>query len=93
MSNVDGGPALPTTERVIAENIRDYSELIEALRGRLYELNATMEAVDELAGLPLRYTSKVFAPTPIKTLGKISLGATLGSRCAAGLPSSKIENC
>jgi len=40
-----------------------------------------METVDEVAGLPLRYTSKLFAPFPIKTLGKVSLGPILGALC------------
>jgi hypothetical protein len=71
---------VPMTDRVIAE-VRSYPELIEAFRERLHELNATQEAVDELAGLPLRYTSKIFAPFPIKTVGKVSLGPILGALC------------
>src|SRR5262249_47415941 len=76
-----GDHVLPATARVIAANITNYAELIEALRGRLHQLDGTMEAVDELGGLPLRYTSKIFAPFPIKRLGAVSLGPILGALC------------
>src|SRR5262249_40908533 len=69
------------TDRVIAENIRTYGELVAAFRARLVELGTTMEMVDEVAGLPLRYSNKIFAPVPIKTLGKVSLGPILGALC------------
>lgn len=58
---------------------REYHELIAVLRKWMDGLGSTMEVVDEVAGLPTRYTSKIFAPIAIKTLGKVSLGATLGA--------------
>lgn len=63
---------------MIAQDVRSYDELLAVLRSRIAELGTTMETLDEVAGLPLRYASKLFAPNPIKTLGKISLGPTLG---------------
>jgi hypothetical protein len=58
---------------------RSYQELITALRARVVELGTTGESVDDVAGLPQRYTAKLLAPIPIKTLGKISLGPLLGA--------------
>jgi len=60
---------------------REYHELVAIIRARTNELGTTMEVVDEVAGLPTRYTSKVFAPMAIKILGKVSLGAILGALC------------
>jgi hypothetical protein len=59
--------------------VRDYWELVTALKARMHELGVTMETVDHVAGLPARYTSKIFAPHPIKGLGRISMGPTLGA--------------
>src|SRR5260370_18035116 len=61
---------------VLAE-ARDYDQLIDALKCRLWSLGTTMEAVDDLAGLPLRYTSKIFAEKKLKGVGRISLGPIL----------------
>jgi hypothetical protein len=66
------------TDGIIAE-ARDYGQLIDALRSRLDSLNTTMEVVDDVAGLPLRYSSKIFAPVPVKSVGKVSLGPILGA--------------
>jgi len=66
---------------MIVGEAREYHELVEILRQRTHALGTTMEVVDEVAGLPTRYTSKVFAPMAIKTLGKVSLGAILGALC------------
>ena len=59
--------------------VRDYSELIFALKQRMHELGVTMETLDDIAGLPTRYASKLFAPRAMKTLGKISLGPLIGA--------------
>jgi hypothetical protein len=53
--------------------VRDHQELIAALRARVVELGAAGETLDDVAGLPLRYTMKLLAPTPIKTLGRTSM--------------------
>ena len=67
-----------TTPKVLAE-CRSYDELVAALRARIGELNVTCESVDELAGLPTRYVSKLLAPTrrPIRQFGRASLGPLL----------------
>src|SRR5215472_11152373 len=40
--------------------VRSYDELVLALRARAFELGATHDSIDEVAGLPMRYTSKAF---------------------------------
>ncbi len=67
------------TDRVIATVCsRDgYAGLMAALLARMLELDTTCESVDEVAGLPDRYVSKLFAPVPIKGIGRKSLGPLL----------------
>jgi hypothetical protein len=57
----------------------NYDELIGAFRARMHSLNTPMEIIDEVAGLPTRYTSKIFAPARLKTVGRVSLGPLLGA--------------
>jgi len=59
--------------------VRDYQQLLDALRFRQNQLNISRETIDEVAGLPQRYTSKLLAPFPIKGVGRISLGPLLGA--------------
>lgn len=59
--------------------IRSMPELISALRTRAQTLGLAYGTVDAIAGLPDRYTSKLFAPVPIKNLGPISFEAILGA--------------
>jgi hypothetical protein len=80
-------PTTPT-ERLLGE-VHDYAELLDALRKRLSELGTSMERVDDVAGLPSRYTSKLFAPVQIKSLGRVSMGPLLG---ALGLKLLVIED-
>jgi hypothetical protein len=42
--------------------VREYGQLLDALRFRQDELNVSRETLDEIAGLPQRYTSKLLAP-------------------------------
>jgi hypothetical protein len=58
--------------------IRSMAELLAALRTCRDELQLTFETVDELAGWPDRYGSKLLAPEPIKNLGWSSFGLALG---------------
>jgi hypothetical protein len=67
-----------TDARIIAE-CRDYAQLIAALRSWIGELGTAGETVDDVAGLPLRYTMKLLAPVPVKGLGRTSLGPLLGA--------------
>lgn len=66
------------TDRLIAE-VRDYQELVAALRARVVELGVASETIDEVAGIPLRYTAKLLAPIPVKGLGRFSMGPLLGA--------------
>jgi hypothetical protein len=60
--------------------VRDYDELIRALRNRVHKLNVTCESIDHLAGLPQRYTNKLLSgPVPVRTFGRRSLGPVLQS--------------
>ena len=67
-----------TEPRQIA-TIRDYADLLEALRGRAEELKLSRQTIDEISGLPDGYAGKLFAPVPIKGLGPVSLGPILGA--------------
>jgi hypothetical protein len=58
---------------------RDYAELIAALKARMAELGVTMETLDDISGLPTRYVSKIFSPTPLRGLGRVSLGPLIGA--------------
>lgn len=66
------------TPRIIA-TARTYDELLAALRLRIAELNVSTETIDSVAGLPERYTVKLFAPVPVKGLGRVSMGLLLGA--------------
>ena len=44
-------------------DIRSYSQLLAALRGRRDELRITNETIDEVAGLQPGYTSKQVCPS------------------------------
>ena len=55
-------------------NIED---LLTALRARKAEFNVSFEVLDDLSGLGERFSIKLIGPKPNKTLGSVSLGATL----------------
>jgi hypothetical protein len=59
--------------------VRSYDELLMALRARVAALHTPMEVIDYVAGLPLRYSSKLLSPCPVKGLGRTSLGPLLGA--------------
>src|SRR5262249_42058212 len=40
-------------------------------------LKVAYETIDDVAGLPSRYTAKLLAHAPMRTLGRVSLGPTL----------------
>lgn len=63
----------------MTQPIRSMPELIDALRSRAHELQITHETIDAVSGLQSGYTSKLFAPVPIKNLGPISFSAILGA--------------
>lgn len=57
--------------------VYDYQGLIEAVRVRIEELETTHESLDHVSGLQSGYISKIVAPIPIKSMGKISMGPVL----------------
>jgi hypothetical protein len=64
--------------------VGNYDELTAALRARVAELGTTFDGLDELSGLPERYTQKVLS-RGCKSLGRVSLGPilqTLGLKLA-----------
>jgi hypothetical protein len=66
------------TMRQLAE-ATDYDGLIAAIRNRAAELQVAGETLDEISGLPNRYCAKLIGPKPIRRLGAISLGPSLGA--------------
>jgi hypothetical protein len=78
-----GGPPCATRPRMTVHaieplaTISTYDELITALRQRAIALNSPLEAIDDVAGLPTRYTTKLLGKT--KMLGPMSFGAMLGA--------------
>jgi hypothetical protein len=77
--DMDEATAAPTAAPRVIAVVRSYTELIDALKARTAELGVTMEVVDHVAGLPLRYCSKILAPVPVKNVGPVSLGPLLGA--------------
>ena len=59
--------------RVIAQ-FTDYETLLKALRARVDELQINGERVDEFAGLPRGYLSKLIGVRPVRRIGMTSLG-------------------
>jgi hypothetical protein len=72
------GASMPEAIEPIAV-VTEYAGLVTALRQRIVELGTHMEAVDEVAGLPLRYTSKLMSANNQTSLGRVSLGPLLGA--------------
>ena len=59
--------------------ITNYADLIAALRARADEIGATRLQIDAASGLPEGYAGKLFGPSKMRCLGKISLGPVLGA--------------
>jgi hypothetical protein len=57
--------------------VREYPELVEALRARAEELNVSRETIDSVSGLQSGYSAKLLCQ--IKGVGRTSLGPILGS--------------
>jgi hypothetical protein len=57
--------------------IRSYDELVKVIRARVFALDTTIDAVNELGGLPDRYLSKILGPGRPKHFGPLSLTVTL----------------
>jgi hypothetical protein len=63
---------------------RDYNEMINGLKLRAANLNLSGETIDEISGLPSRYTAKLLGPNQVRRIGALSLGAFLGALCLKG---------
>jgi hypothetical protein len=59
--------------------VSDYLGLVIALRRRIVGLGTGMESVDEVAGLPNGYTSKLLSRNNKTSLGRVSMGPILGA--------------
>jgi hypothetical protein len=59
--------------------VRSTEDLRKLFRQRVADLNISLETLDEIAGLPTRYCSKLLAPHPHKNFGAISFEALLGA--------------
>lgn len=59
--------------------IRSMPDLIAGLRASVVQRGVAFETVDNISGLPDRYTSKLLAPNPIKNLGFLSIEGVLGA--------------
>jgi hypothetical protein len=66
------------SERRLAE-CRSYGELISAINTWILENGIAGEPLDELAGLPQKYSRKLLSPAPAKGLGPKSMGPLLGA--------------
>lgn len=53
-------------------SIRSYEDLISAIRARRDALDVPHAVIDDLAGVPDGYTSKILSPTPRRFIGPIS---------------------
>ena len=59
-------------QRIIAE-FNDYSGLVAAIRTRIEELDVPIGTLDEIAGLPTRYVSKILGPGHVRRFSMQSL--------------------
>jgi len=66
--------------------IHSMADLLDVIRAKRDALNISHETIDNLAGLPAGYTSKVLAPIPIRGIGYTSLGDILGALAIALVP-------
>jgi hypothetical protein len=77
------------TELRIIGQFNTYPGLLDALRARVAELDASGELLDDLAGLPKGYMQKLVGTRPKKRLGMQSLGDVFG---VLGLKAALIED-
>jgi hypothetical protein len=67
------------TESTPLAIVRSFDDLRDLFRARVAELNISLDTLDEISGLPVRYSSKLLALEPSKQLGAISFSALLGA--------------
>src|SRR5579859_2280568 len=66
--------------------IRSMAELLDVIRAKRDALNVSHETIDQIAGVPSGYTSKILSPEPIRGVGYKSLGDILGALAIALVP-------
>jgi hypothetical protein len=59
--------------------VRTTEDLRQLFRLRVAQLNISLETLDEIAGLPVRYSQTLLGPDPKKHFGAISFGSLLGA--------------
>jgi hypothetical protein len=59
--------------------VREYDDLIVAIRARMDELEMTFDILDHRSGVQAGYSAKILGPTPSKCFGPVSLGCILGA--------------
>jgi hypothetical protein len=70
------GAGSEATPKILAE-CRNYDELICAFRARVHALEGVCEDIDDVAGLPTGYATKLLARIPARNFGRLSLGLML----------------
>lgn len=59
--------------------VREYDDLLAAVRARMDELELTFDLLDHRSGVQVGYSSKIISPRPSKTFGPVSWGAIMGA--------------
>ena len=74
----DEGPVIDTINQFCVYGVAtDYAGMLELIRYRAAELQTTNLEIDAVSGLHSGYSGKILAPTPIKAMGKVSMGPML----------------
>lgn len=74
--------------------LRTESDMVEAYRQRIRDLNITFATVDAISGLPDGYTAKLMSPRPMKGLGEKAiegLNGALGMGFAVAVDVEQVE--
>jgi hypothetical protein len=71
------GEAAGMGERVIGE-VRSYDQFTQVLRAWV-TANTTYECINDIAGFPGNYLSKMISATPVRSFSRMSLGSTLAA--------------
>jgi hypothetical protein len=59
--------------------VRDYEDLLQAIRMRRDQLAVTHAVLDDVSGLQIGYVSKMLADPPVKNMGIMAMGPLLGA--------------
>jgi hypothetical protein len=70
----------------MTEVVRNMADIVEVFRARIRQLGVTYETVDEIAGLPDRYTAKLMTVPAMKRPGPIAIQAICGALAIKFIP-------